>query len=349
MTGQGNTAVWVYPGRFLQPGALGVASLALLALAPLALSPLRIELLATFLTFGLVALSLDLIWGFAGILSMGQFAFFGIGSYGVALVSNELVGLGRVALLLGVLTGMAAAVMLALLLAYAFFSTRLGELFVLVTIALAIILERVAVNQTELLGGINGILLPYWAVPTNIDLYYLVVLAVVAFVFIATTVAVRSPVGRVLRAIKGSEQRAQFLGYDTKWYKVGAFGAAAGIAALGGGLYSILTGFVFPGLVGFEYSFDAIVWTVFGGIGTLYGPILGTLVVNFAKFYASGILLDYWLLVVGFLFIAIVVFFPDGLVGVGRALRRWRLPRRRKGADAMRLARSFLTGRGRNF
>ena len=333
----------------LQPAAaLGVTALALLALAPLALSPLRIELLATFLTFGLVALSLDLIWGFSGILSMGQFAFFGMGSYGVALVSNELVDLGRLALLLGALAGIGAAVLLAVALSYAFFSTSLGDLFVLVTIALAIILERIAVNQTELLGGINGILLPYWAVPTNIDGYYLVVLAVVAFVFVATTIAVRSPFGRVLRAIKGSEQRAQFLGYDTKWYKIAAFAAAAGIAALGGVLYSILTGFVFPGLVGFEYSFDALVWTVFGGMGTLYGPILGALAVNFAKFYASDILLDYWLLLIGFLFIAIVVFFPDGLVGIGRALRRGRLPRR-NGLGAMRAARGFLTARGRNF
>jgi ABC-type branched-subunit amino acid transport system permease subunit len=333
--------------RALQPAVLGLAALGLLALAPLALSPLRIELLATFLTFGLVALSLDLIWGFGGILSMGQFAFFGIGSYSVALVSNELVDLGRLALLLGVLTGIAAAVVLAVALSYAFFSTRLGELFVLVTIALAIILERITVNQTELLGGINGILLPYWAVPTNVEQYYLVVLGVVAVVFVATLLAVRSPLGRVLRAIKGSEQRAQFLGYNTKWYKVAAFGAAAGIAALGGGLYSILTGLVFPGLVGFEYSFDAIVWTVFGGVGTLYGPILGTIAVNFAKFYASGILLDYWLLVIGFLFIAIVVFFPDGLVGIGRALRRGQLPRP-GGMRAVRSARSRLTARGRN-
>lgn len=336
------------PRRLIRPG-IGAAALALLALAPLMLSDLRLELLATFLAFGLVALSLDLIWGFAGILSMGQFAFFGIGAYAVALVSNEIPGLGRVALLLGVVTGIAAALVLGLVLAYLFFSIRLGELFVLVTIALAIILEKVVVNQTDLLGGINGILLPYWAVPTDLGPYYLVILGVVAVVFGATAVAVRSPAGRVLRAIKNSEQRAQFLGYHTKWYKVVAFGVAAAIAALGGGLYSILTGFVFPGLVSFEYSFDAIVWTVFGGIGTLYGPILGTLAVNFAKFYASDILIDYWLLVVGFLFIAIVVFFPDGIVGLGRALAGRRLLRKPTLAGVGRGAKSVLASRGRNF
>jgi ABC-type branched-subunit amino acid transport system permease subunit len=292
------------------------------ALAPLALGNLRIELLTTFLTFGLVALSLDLIWGYAGILSIGQFAFFGAGAYSVALISNELVTLGRLSLLIGVVSGMFAAGVLGFLVAYAFFSTQLGELFVLVTIALAIIMERVFVNQTELFGGINGILLPYWAVPTNLTGYYLVVLSVVAVVFAGVAFVVASPIGRVLRAIKMSEERAQFLGYHTKWYKIGAFSAAAGIAGLAGGLYAILTGFVFPGLVGFEYSFDALVWTVFGGIGTLYGPILGTLTVNFAKFYASDVLIDYWLLVVGSLFIAIVVFFPDGMVGFGRALAR---------------------------
>jgi ABC-type branched-subunit amino acid transport system permease subunit len=301
---------------------LVVVALAAAALAPLALGNLRIELLTTFLVFGLVALSLDLVWGYTGILSMGQFAFFGIGAYAVALISNELIALERIALLIGIAAGIAAAMLLAFVLAYAFFSTQLGELFVLVTIALAIIMERIVVNQTELLGGINGILLPYWAVPTNLAAYYLIVLAVVMLVFSGVALLVRSPLGRVLQAIKVSEERAQFLGYDTKWYKVVTFSAAAGIAALGGGLYAILTGFVFPGLVGFEYSFDALVWTVFGGIGTLYGPILGTLTVNFAKFYTSDVLIEYWLLVVGSLFIAIVVFFPDGMVGLGRAVAR---------------------------
>lgn len=311
----------------LRPGpGMVVASLALVAalLAPLTLGNLRLELLATFLTFGLVALSLDLIWGFAGILSMGQFAFFGMGAYAVALVSNELISLGKLALVVGVAAGICAAMLLGFALSYAFFSTQLGELFVLVTIALTIIMERVVVNQTEHLGGINGILLPYWAVPTNLTLYYLFVLAVVAAVFVGMAVVLRSPIGRVLSAIKVSEERAQFLGYYTKWYKIGAFSAAAGIAALGGGLYAILTGFVFPGLVGFEYSFDALVWTVFGGVGTLYGALLGTLTVNFARFYASDVLIEYWLLVMGSLFIAIVVFFPDGMVGIGRALARRR-------------------------
>ena len=309
----------------LRPGpASVVAGIGLIAalLAPLGLGNLRIELLTTFLAFGLVALSLDLIWGFAGILSMGQFAFFGMGAYAVALVSNELVSLGRLSLVIGIAVGITAAMLLGFALSYAFFSTQLGELFVLVTIALTIIMERVVVNQTEHLGGINGILLPYWAVPTNLTLYYFVVLTVVLTVFVGITLVLRSPIGRVLSAIKVSEERAQFLGYYTKWYKIGAFSVAAGIAALGGGLYAILTGFVFPGLVGFEYSFDALVWVVFGGVGTLYGALLGTLTVNFARFYASDILIEYWLLVMGSLFIAIVVFFPDGMVGIGRAVAR---------------------------
>lgn len=303
--------------RWAVYGAGGLVCLAL----PLVTGRLVTELLSTYLTFALVALSLDLIWGYTGILSIGQFAFFGIGAYAAALITKHFAETGPACYPLVFLAAIGLPALLGLALAYVFFSVKLDELFVLVTIALAIIAEKMAVNQTELLGGLNGIILPYWVVPMNKALFFYLLVAVIFLIYVLCRLVVGSPFGKVLLAIKDSDKRTQYLGYDTKAYKVAVYGLAAAIAGLGGGLYAVLSGFVSPPLLGFGLSFDAVVWAALGGLGTLYGPILGTLIVSWAKFYLSGVLLDYWLLVVGFLFIVVVIFFPGGFAGMARSLK----------------------------
>jgi urea transport system permease protein len=283
---------------------------------PSLLGPLRMELLATYLTFALVAVGLDLIWGYAGILSIGHFAFFGIGAYGVALLTARIEGADTSMLSLFVLAGAAVAGLVGALLAGVFFALRLREMFVLVTIAFAVAAEKVAVADTSLLGGINGIIMPYWVVPNDVTGYFRVVVTAVAGVLALCYTLTRLPLGRVLIAIRDSESRAEALGYRTKVVKVVVFGLGSAIAGLGGGLYSILTGFVSPSLLGFEPSFDAVVWMMFGGIGTLWGPVIGVLAVNFAKLYVSGVLLDYWPIAIGLLFIVVVLFLPSGIAGL---------------------------------
>ncbi len=303
-------------GRWVALGGGLVVCLVL----PLITGRLVTELLSTYLIFSLVAVSLDLIWGYAGILSIGQFAFFGIGAYSAALLTKYFAEAGPACYPLVFMAATGLPALIGLALAYVFFSARLDELFVLVTIAFTIIAEKVAVNQTELLGGLNGIILPYWVVPMNKAVFFYVLAAVMVAVYALAHRVVASPFGKVLRAIKDSEKRTQYLGYNTTMYKVMIYGLAAAVSGLAGGLYAILSGFVSPPLLGFGLSFDAVVWAALGGLGTLYGPILGTLIVSWAKFYLSGALLDYWLLVVGFLFIIVVIFFPEGFAGMARAL-----------------------------
>lgn len=307
---RGNRARWVI---------MGAGALVCLAL-PFITGRLVTELLTTYLIFSLVALSLDLIWGYTGILSIGQFAFFGAGAYAAALVVRGLADMGTASYPLAFLAAVGIPGILGLVVALIFFSVNLDELFVLVTIALAIISEKIVINQTELLGGLNGLILPYWVVPMNKAALFYLVVGVVVLVYLLCRTVVESPFGKVLRAIKDSEKRTQYLGYNTRLYKVSVYGLAAAIAGLGGFLYAILSGFVAPPLLGFALSFDSVVWAAIGGLGTLYGPVAGTLLVSWAKFYLSGVLLEYWLLAVGFLFIVAVIYFPEGFAGVTRGL-----------------------------
>lgn len=303
-------------------------TIVLLAVFPLAGGKFGTHLLTTYLIFSLTALSLDLIWGYTGILSIGHFAFFGIGAYSTALILTH-VDAGLLSLALGALTGIVLSFLFGFVVAFVFFSLKLGELFVLVTISLAIIFEKIAVNQTNTLGGINGITLPYWVVPENKPLFYYLVLAIVAISYLLLRQVVSSPFGKVLLAIKDSETRAEYLGYEPRMFKTVVFALSAAVAALGGVLYAIYTGFVSPPLLGFTMSFDAVIWTALGGLGTLLGPIVGTFAVGFAQFYISGILLDYWILVIGLLFIIVVLFFPGGLARLGQVLlTRLHRPRR---------------------
>jgi urea transport system permease protein len=289
----------------------------LLALPPV-LGPLRTELLATYLAFALVAVGLDLTWGYAGILSIGHFAFFGIGAYSVALLTTRIADADASLLPLFVLAGTALAGLAGTLLAAIFFALRLRELFVLVTIAFAVVAEKLAVAETDFLGGINGISMPYWVVPEDMTGYFRIVVVAVAATLAGCYGLSRLPFGRVLLAIRDSEPRAEALGYRTGAIKVVVFGLGSAIAGLGGGLYAILTGFVSPSLLGFEPSFDAVVWMMFGGIGTLWGPILGVLALNFVKLYLSGVLLDYWPIAIGLLFIVVVLFLPGGMASLVR-------------------------------
>ena len=288
-------------------------------LLPLLTGKFSTHLLTTYLIYSLVALSLDVMWGYTGILSIGHFAFFGVGAYAASLILTR-VPAGVPGLALAALGGVGLATVFAFVVAMIFFTLRLGDLFVLVTISLAIVLEKIAVDQTQLLGGINGITLPYWVVPENKILFFYLMVGVVLVLYLLLRRVVDSPFGKVLAAIKDQERRAQYLGYDTRTFKAVVFAMSAGVAGLAGVLHAVYTGFVSPPLFGFSLSFDAVIWTAIGGLGTLFGPIVGTFVVGLAQFYISGLLLDYWILVIGLLFIIVVIFLPRGLTGIGMAV-----------------------------
>jgi urea ABC transporter permease protein UrtC len=274
--------------------------------------------------------SLDLIWGVAGILSFGHAAFFGIGAYAVGLITRDLPGAG--AAYLGLFTAVVLAALVAMAIGYfTFYGGVSGAYFAIITLAVSLILSQLAQTWVGLTGGHNGLYpVPYLALgipgiaeltfDTDIRIYYLT-LVILVLVFLLSRAVVRSGFGQALVAAENDESRVRFLGYDTRALKLLLFTVAGAIAGLAGGLYAPMVGFVNPAVLGLVLSTQVIIWVSLGGRGTLVGPIVGALAVAFLEDYLSGTFVNVWLLVLGILVLLVALFRPQGLLG-GQTVRR---------------------------
>jgi branched-chain amino acid transport system permease protein len=315
--------------------AFGLAAL-LIALLPLLVGPFRIVQLTVFLIYGMLALSLDLIWGVAGILSFGQAALFGIGGYvyGIVAVNTGLP-------LLGLVAGMGMAAGVAAVLGYVSFYGRVAPMFfAVITLIVALILYQVMGSTADpryaigaaRLGGYNGMTMiptPGGELPflsgaplTPSGLLYLVgglLLGVLAFCIMLA----RSSFGRILQGIRENEQRAELLGFDIRWRKTAVFTIAGAIAGLAGGLFAAWGNFINPEVFSLPQAALVVIWVLVGGRGTLYGAILGALAVQSLSSYLGAAGSAYTTLLLGTALLTIVLFFKEGL---GPAL--WRPIRR---------------------
>ncbi len=295
----------------------------------------QVGLLAKFLVYGILALSLDLLWGYAGILNFAHAVFFGLGAYSLALTLQywgDLPG----ATYLGMLLAIGLPSLLALGLGYAMFFRRVGGVyFAIVTFAVGAIFQSITIVWIEFTGGLNGLYgfpnprlgLPnVWEVEVSGTFlpYYLIV-TVLFLAYIFTRRLVNSPFGQTLRAVNNNENRVEFFGYNVPGIKLIVFIISGAVAGLSGALY-VPVGFVSAEIMGILFSTAIIVWVAVGGRGTLYGAILGALIVNYLQAFMSDVLVFYWLLIIGIFFIIVVSFFPDGLVGLAqRLLKRLRI------------------------
>ena len=324
--------------------SLGAAVLlALLFLVPLLLDAFRLNLLGQYLCFAIVALGLDLLWGYAGTLSMGQSVFFGLGAYGFGMYLKLESSGGRLpdfmswsgldslpvfwlpfanpafALLAAVVvTGACGA-----LLGYLLSRTRVsGVYFAIITQALAFIATTLFIGQQPFTGGTNGLTnfatifgAPLRDPAVQANLYRLTVV-VLAACLACTVWLARSRFGRLLIALRDDEQRVRFSGYDPALPRTAVFAIAAAMAGLGGALFVPQVGIVNPDSLGIMLGIQMVIWVAVGGRGTLFGAILGTLVVRAAQTAVSETLPDLWQYAIGALFIATVLFFPRGLMGL---------------------------------
>lgn len=309
-----------------------VAPLALLALFPLIASAYQVSLLAKFLVYALLALSFDLLWGYTGILSFAHAVFFGLGAYALALVLRYFGDMPG-ATYVGIFLAVALPSLLALFIGWAMFFGRVGGVyFAIVTFAVGAIFQSVTIVWIEFTGGLNGLYgfpnprlgLPgVWEIELANDpvSYYLIVVVLFLSLFFARRL-VASPFGRALRAIKSNEQRVEFLGYNVPQVKLTVFVISCALAGLSGALY-VPVGFVSADIMGILFSTAIIVWVAVGGRGTLYGAVLGTLVVNYLQAFMSDILVFYWFLIIGIFFILVVVLMPDGIAGIVQHAIRW--------------------------
>jgi urea transport system permease protein len=313
-----------------------ILPLGLLVVFPWVAGDYQTGLLAKFLVYALLALSLDLLWGYAGILNFAHAVFFGLGAYGLALTLKYL---GDVpgATYLGVLLAVALPVLLAAGLGYAMFFSRVGGVyFAIVTFAVGSIVQSIAIVWIEFTGGLNGLYgfpnprlgLPgVWEaeVAGTFGPYYLIVICLSLAYFLAWRL-VNAPFGQTLRAINNNEARVEFLGYNVPHIKLLVFVISGALAGLAGALY-VPVGFVSAEIMSILFSTAIIVWVAVGGRGTLVGAILGALVVNYLQVFLSDTLVFYWVLIIGVFFIVVVALWPDGLVGIVQRLFRRALTR----------------------
>ena len=314
------------------------------------LSDFRLNQFGKFLAFAILALGLDLIWGYCGVLSMGQGVFFGFGAYCMGMYLALQIGTESVygselpdfmvwtqvkelplfwypfkSFLGGVFGAILVPVLFATIFGFLAFRSRIkGVYFAIITQALAFAAWLVFNRNETRLGGTNGLtdfkqLLGYRLSDpsTQRGLYILTVLALgAAYLFCRWIVASRA--GKVLIAIRDSESRVTFSGYTPWMYKLFVFVVAAGLAGLAGMLYVPQVGIITPAQIGVLPSLEVVIWVAVGGRGTLIGAILGAVAVNYGRSVLTNYFPEAWPFILGGLFVVVVTLFPDGLLGMIR-------------------------------
>lgn len=299
---------------------VGYLFLAAAAVLPLVGSTFYMRLGIEAMLVGLLALSVDILLGFAGLLSLGQAAFFGGGAYIAALMLLNVTDSFWLAILavIGVTTLASVALGVVAL------RTR-GVYFALITFGFGEILLKI-ISHTSAIGGSDGLLgIPAPAVglgPVTLPLadntvFYYFVLSLVVVVFLAVGRALATPFGLVLRGLHENDSRVPYLGYNPLGYRLAAFVLAANVAALGGAIYPMLRGFVGPNLFAFDLSVKAVVMALVGGLGTLIGALIGGGAITYLESLISTVT-HHHSLAIGALFVLCVLFFPDGLANTIR-------------------------------
>lgn len=312
-----------------------------LATTPFFLDDWTQSQLALYCCYGLVAMSLALIWGQLGLLCLGQAIFFGIGAYAMSLVQLDklswlsakfLTGqfltlpiLDLFKLLLGFVLAMLVAALISYLIAKLLFTGNQldGAFLGLVTLTLAVLCEQLLMNW-DFVGGLNGL---FGIFPplietsfgqvdfseTKVLLWFSVMLSCVAFVCLRCLI--RSQFSLKMQLIRDNEHRAQHLGLDTIRVKTHAFVLSAGIAAAAGALFVVHQGFAMPNLVGFKLSTEILIWVAVGGRFGLMSAFFGAIAVRLLEDQLGESLGQYWQLAMGIIFIIVVIWFPKGVFG----------------------------------
>ena len=299
---------------------LEILLFAVFAVAPIVLADYLTVFVTRVLILALVALSFDLVWGYAGIMSFGQALFFGAAGYSVALLARDL-GITSSFIVLP------AALAIGLILSLAVGSFLLlgrhppTTIFVaLGTLTGSYVAERLA-RSWYYLGGQNGIpsIPPMSAggyVFAEGPAYYYLAFTVLAIVYLLCRFAVRSQFGLALAGVREHEARIAFFGYEAGKLKLIVFSLAGAIAGLAGGLYAFHEGFVWPNMLGVVLSTQIVLYALLGGIGTLIGPVIGVIAIEIAGFWLADSFPNIWPIMLGLLLLLVILLSPTGLIGL---------------------------------
>ncbi len=331
-----------------------------------------VSLLGKYLCFAILALALDLIWGYCGILSLGHGAFFALGGYAMGMYLMRQIGdrgvygnadlpdfmvflnwqelpwfwhgfehFGFALLMVLLVPGI-----LAFVFGWLAFRSRVSGVYLsIITQALTYALMLAFFRNDMGFGGNNGLTdfkeivgFDLQATSTRIVLFVLSVLALI-LAYCAARYISASKLGRVLVSVRDAESRTRFLGYRVEHYKLMVFVVSALLAGIAGALYVPQVGIINPSEFNPLNSIEIVIWVAIGGRGTLYGAVLGALLVNYGKtYFTSGVFAEYWLFILGALFVVTTIYLPRGIVGLKEQWAKGKLAALFKNASSAKVA-----------
>ena len=327
------------------------------------LSDFSLNRFGKFLAFAILALGLDLIWGYTGILSLGQGVFFGLGAYCMGMHMMLTIGKESVygsempdfmvwnqvkelpifwkpfySFPAAVIGAILVPMLFALIFGFFAFRSRIkGVYFAIITQALALVAWLVFNRNDTNLGGTNGLtdfkqVLGYrLSEPSTQMVLYIITVLCLGASYLFCQWIIRSRAGRVLVAVRDSEKRVVFSGYTPANYKLFVFVVAAALAGLAGMLYAPQVGIITPAQIGVLPSLEMVIWVAVGGRASLAGAVLGAVSVNYGRSVLTNYFPELWPFILGGLFVLVVLLFPDGLIGMMRKGKS--LLTQRKAAD----------------
>jgi len=332
------------PNRWVSVITFGIWAVVLLVVVPRMLSAFDLNLLGKFLAYAIVALGLDLLWGYTGMLSLGQGLFFGLGAYCFAMYVQleqaggklpEFMGLYGVTQLpwfwqpfyspvFALVMAVALPMLIAGLLGYMIFRSRVQDVyFSIITQALTAIVSLLLIGQQQAINGTNGLPisnsgklfgLPLSDSGTKYAIYAATVICLGGAYLFCRWLS-QSRFGRLLVALRDDENRVRFAGYNPVTIKVIVFMLSAGMAGMAGALFFPQGGIISPAALGIVPSIEIVIWVAVGGRGTLIGAVFGAVFVNEAKNLISSKNPETWTMIIGALFIGVVLLFPKGIIG----------------------------------
>ena len=321
-----------------------VATIFILAvIVPSVIPAFRLRLVGRFLSLAIVALGIDLIWGYTGLLSLGHGIFFALGGYALAMnlilqtsdgqlpdfftlygvkelpwVWQPFNSFPFTLLALVLIPGIVAG-----LIGYLVFRNRIkGVYFSILTQAALLVFYNFFNGQQKLINGTNGLktdteqIFGFLVSSAGVQrTFYILTVVCLVLVYLLCRRLTSGRFGRVLKAIRDDETRVRFSGYDPTGYKVLVFAISGAIAGLAGALYTVQTGIITPSIMEVGFSIEMVIWVAVGGRGTLIGAIIGTLLVRLAQTFLSESFPEVWLFFQGALFLIVVTVLPDGIIG----------------------------------
>lgn len=332
---------------------IDVVLLIFLIVFPMFAKEFRVEMMARFLCYIIFALSLDLLWGYTGLLSLGHAVLFGMGGYMIGICYQIQYGLPSFMTREGMkhlpwfyiplknpfmaaLIGIILPAIFAMLLGFFMFSSKIkGVFFTIITLALAQIFTDFIINVQKYTNGFNGLQgVKRFALkggePLGKIQYYYIILLITVLVFLFCLWLSKNRIGKIATSIRENEARLGFFGYRSSHYKILIYTISGALAGLAGVLYTPVTSSITTEDIGVAASTAVVVWIAVGGRGNLTGAVIGTLFINWAQSLLSEKFASYWQLIIGAVLLIIIFFIPNGLVGQVVELQRRRKVEKKK-------------------